>query len=146
MLVNSVHRHIQQKNIREGNCYFQDTILKQFWYFFIDLKCTHHNLGTQIKILCKLVWVTKGNLFLSLIERKTHDFISGVFMFLSYIQPIKENIFAILRYCCLCCFRTSYKIFSNLNFFWIFLKGIVHQLWKWGALKCNHLVTRNWCT
>ena len=30
MLVNSAHRHIQQKNIREGNCYFPDTILKQF--------------------------------------------------------------------------------------------------------------------
>ena len=59
MLVNSVHRHIQQKNIREGNCYFPDTILKQFRYCFIDYECTHHNLGTQIKSMYKLVLVTK---------------------------------------------------------------------------------------
>ena len=65
MLVNSVHKYIQQKNIRESNCYFQDTILKQFWYCVIDFTCTHHNLGTQIKNLYKLVLVTKGNLFLS---------------------------------------------------------------------------------
>ena len=65
MLVNSVHRHIQQEKNREGNWYFQDTILKQFWYCFIDFKCTHHNLGTQIKSLYKLVSVAKGNLFVS---------------------------------------------------------------------------------
>ena len=65
MLENMVHRHIQQKNIRADNCYFQDTILKQFWFFFIDFKYTHHNLGTQIKSLFKLVSVAKVNSFVS---------------------------------------------------------------------------------
>ena len=65
MLVNSVRRYIQQENIREGNCYSQDTILKQFWSCFIDFKCTHHNLATQIKSLYKLLSVKNGNLFVS---------------------------------------------------------------------------------
>ena len=65
MLANSVHRRMQQENIWEGNYYFQDTTLKQFWYCFIDSKCTHHNLGTQIKSLYKSVSVGNGNLFVS---------------------------------------------------------------------------------
>ena len=65
MLVNSVHRYIQQENIREGNYYFQDTILKQFWYCYIDSMCTHDNLGAQIKSLYKSVSVGNGNLFVS---------------------------------------------------------------------------------
>ena len=35
---------------------------------------------------------------------------------------------------------------SDLVFFWTFLKGIVHQLLKWGALKCNHVAIWNSCT
>ena len=95
MLVNSVNMHIRQENIREGNYYFQDTILKQFWYCFIDSKCTHHNLGTQIKSLYKSVSAAKGSLFVSYENwsRYIHDFISVLFMFLSHIQPIKEDIF-----------------------------------------------------
>ena len=65
MLVNSVNMHIRQQNIREGNYYFQDTILKQFWYCYIDSTCTHDNLGAQIKSLYKSVSVGNGNLFVS---------------------------------------------------------------------------------
>ena len=97
MLVNSVNMHIRQENIREGNYYFQDTILKQSWYCFIDSKCTHHNLGTQIKTLFKSVSRAKGNLFVSYEnwsrERYIHDFISVWFMFLSHIESIKEKNF-----------------------------------------------------
>ena len=28
-----------KKNIREGNCYFSDTILKQLWYCLNDYNC-----------------------------------------------------------------------------------------------------------
>ena len=58
-------KDIQEKNIREGHYYFADTILKQFWYHFINYECTHHNLCTQIESLYKLVSVMKGNLFVS---------------------------------------------------------------------------------
>ena len=47
-----------------AKCYFPDTILKQFWYCFNDYECTHHNFGTQINSLYKLVSVRKGSLFL----------------------------------------------------------------------------------
>ena len=86
MLVNSFRRHIQQENIRERNYYFQDTILKQFRYFFINFKSTHHNLGTQIKSLYKLVSVEKGNLFLSYEidkEEDTRFYFSLVYVFIS---------------------------------------------------------------
>ena len=50
--------------MKEGNCYFPDTILKQlillyrFWEHMSQF-------GHQIKSLRKLVSVTKGNLFVS---------------------------------------------------------------------------------
>ena len=44
---------------------FQDKILKQFWYCYIDSTGTHDNLGTQIKSLYKSVSVGNGNLFVS---------------------------------------------------------------------------------
>ena len=65
MLVNSVHRDIQPKNIREGNCYFPDTILKQLRYCLNDYECKYHNFGTQIKSLDKLLSVTKESLYVS---------------------------------------------------------------------------------
>ena len=52
--------HIQQRNIREGNFYFQGTILKQFGHRF-DFGA--YKLVVQFKGLCKLVSVTK----------RTHD-------------------------------------------------------------------------
>ena len=63
MLVRSAHKHMQQKNIREGNYCFPDGIRKQFWYCFNDYECKHHDFGTQSKSLYKLVSVTKGSLF-----------------------------------------------------------------------------------
>ena len=46
------------------------------------------------------------------------------FMLLSHIQPIIEKHVVMLRYCCLCCFRTSSKISSNLKFFECFKKEL----------------------
>ena len=37
------------------------------------------------------------------------------------------------------------RFLQTLIFFWKFLKGIVHQLLKWGALKCNHVAIWNSC-
>ena len=48
-----------------------------------------------------------------------------------------HNRIAVLWSCCLWCFV------EPEFFFWTFLKGIVHQLLKWGALKCNHVAIRN---
>ena len=63
-MLSCVFTNILQKNISKGKCYFPDTILKQFWYCFNDYECTHHNFGTQINSLYKLVSVRKGSLFL----------------------------------------------------------------------------------
>ena len=42
------------------NCYFPETILKQFWYYMVA-----YNLGTQIEGLQKLVPVIKRKLLVS---------------------------------------------------------------------------------
>ena len=55
------------------------------------------------------------------------------------------NCIAILPSYCLCCFRTLFKVSPNLNFFWMFLKGIVHYLLKQETSKCNNVVIRKSC-
>ena len=52
--------HIQQRNIREGDVYFQGTILKQSGHCF---GFGAYKLVVQFEGLCKLVSVTK----------RTHD-------------------------------------------------------------------------
>ena len=76
------------------------------------------------KCVCKL-W--------KLIERKMHDFFSGLFMFLSHIELIKEKIcnLVILYFCV--ALELHSRSLQTWIFFWTFLKGIVHLLWKWGV-------------
>ena len=77
-----------------------------------------------------------------LIERKKHDFISGLFMFLSPIQPIKEKFFKSCDIVVCVVLELHPRFLQTWIFFWRFLKGIVDQLWKW-VLKCNHIEIRN---
>ena len=55
-----------------------------------------NNLGTQIKGLHKLVPVTKGKLC-KLIEKNANVFISGLFVFSSHIQPIREYLSTVCK-------------------------------------------------
>ena len=105
----STYRDIQQKTIREGHSYFPDPIQKEVWHCFIDFKYKHHNLGNQIKILYKLMSVRKGNLFSVFYLRFARVSISH--------SANKGKKITILRFYCLCCFRTSLKFSSNLNLF-----------------------------
>ena len=79
-------------------------------------------------------------------EEDTCFYLKSFHVFISNSANKGTFFFAILRYCCLCYFKTSSKVYSNLNFFLnVFKRYWASALKVRGVFKCNHVAIRNSC-